>query len=150
MKHKIRMADARFRDGQPQSLYFPEGHSQAGAFKGMAEILKEHGYQGIDGLRAECPKFQCPPGVTKCCCRRLLYSKPDFRDVESLAQLHCKKRGYTVIFLPRFHCELNPIEQCWGYAKRKYREYPPSSLEADLERNMSTAMDTITILLIQR
>lgn len=150
MKHKIRMADARFRDGQPQSLYFPEGHSQAGAFKGMAEILKEHGYQGIDGLRAECPKFQCPPGVTKCCCRRLLYSEPDFRDVESLAQLHCKKRGYTVIFLPRFHCELNPIEQCWGYAKRKYREYPPSSLEADLERNVSTAMDTITVLLIRR
>ncbi|EPS94201.1 hypothetical protein FOMPIDRAFT_51750, partial [Fomitopsis schrenkii] len=76
--------------------------------------------------------------------RRLLYNEPDSRDasVESLAQLHCKKRGYTDILLPRFYCDLNPIEQCWGYAKRKYREYPPSSLEADLERNVSTAMNT--------
>ncbi|TFY77445.1 hypothetical protein EWM64_g6566 [Hericium alpestre] len=38
-KEKIPMADARFRDGKPQPLYFPDGHPQAGVFKGMAQIL---------------------------------------------------------------------------------------------------------------
>jgi hypothetical protein len=39
MKIKIRMADARFADGTPQPLYFPEGHKRASVFKGMAVIL---------------------------------------------------------------------------------------------------------------
>jgi hypothetical protein len=41
---KIQMSDARFKDGSPQPLYFPDGHSHAGVFKGMAKILEEQGY----------------------------------------------------------------------------------------------------------
>jgi transposase len=37
--------------------------------------------------------------------------------VESLLETYCKSCGVNVIFLPKFHCELNFIEQCWGYAK---------------------------------
>jgi hypothetical protein len=43
-KEKIRMSDAMLPDGTVQSLYFPDGHEQAGIFKGMALILEEHGY----------------------------------------------------------------------------------------------------------
>ncbi|OAX42499.1 hypothetical protein K503DRAFT_683243, partial [Rhizopogon vinicolor AM-OR11-026] len=35
---------------------------------------------------------------------------------------------------------LNFIEQCWGYSKRVYREFPMSSKEADLERNVLAAL----------
>jgi hypothetical protein len=39
LKKRIRMANGVLPNGQPQSLYFPEGHPQAGVFKGMATIL---------------------------------------------------------------------------------------------------------------
>ncbi|KZT63047.1 hypothetical protein DAEQUDRAFT_681078, partial [Daedalea quercina L-15889] len=136
-------------NSRPQALYFPDGHERAGDFKGMVVILKECGYMDVDSLRAECKDFKCPPHVERCCCRRLLYNEPDFREVESLVETHCKSRGYEIVFLLRFHCELNPIEQCWGFTKRKYHEYLPSSLEADLERNVVSALSTITIELIR-
>ncbi len=40
-KIKVKMCDATFKDGSPQSLYFPNGHKLAGIFKGMATILNE-------------------------------------------------------------------------------------------------------------
>ncbi|KAI0364377.1 hypothetical protein BV20DRAFT_956332 [Pilatotrama ljubarskyi] len=150
LKEKVRMGDAKLPNGQPQSLYFPEGHPKAGSFKGMVQILEERGYTGVSNLRAECPRFHCTPGATRCCCRRWLYEEPDFREAESLAEAHCRARRFEVIFLPKFHCELNPIEQCWCVAKRTYRQFPPSSLEADLERNVLAALDSVDIIKMRR
>ncbi|EIW62921.1 uncharacterized protein TRAVEDRAFT_115102 [Trametes versicolor FP-101664 SS1] len=145
LKTKIRMEDARFKDGSPQSLYFPAGHPREGVFKGMIIILQERGFANVNTLRAQCPAFKCLPPALDCCCRRLLFNQPDFRDVESLLETHCKARGFTVLFLPKFHCELNCIEQCWGYAKRVYRKLPASSAEADLERNVSSSLDSVPL-----
>lgn len=139
------MADGRFANGTVQPFYFPEGHEHAGAFKGMAEILKERGFDGTDKLRASCPGFKCNPHVEGCCCRRLLYNQPDFVDIKSNLELACGIRGYKVLFLPKFHCELNFIEQCWGYAKRMYRQFPPNSSEAVLEQNMLKALDAVPL-----
>ena len=139
------MADATFSDGQRQSLYFPPGHTRAGHFKGMAILLEERGFTNAPKLRRECPQFHCPKGATACCCRRILYTQPDFKQVESLLETHCKSRGYSVYFLPKFHCELNFIEQCWGHAKRTYRLNPTSSSEATLKRNVIAALDAVPL-----
>jgi hypothetical protein len=141
------MEDATFADGTKQSLYFEPDHPKAGLFKGMQVILQERGLIKESQLKAQCNnKFQCPnKGQMNCCCRRVLYNQPDFVQVESLLETYCKSRGVTVIFLPKFHCELNFIEQCWGYAKRIYRHYPPSSKEADLEHNVLSALEAVPL-----
>ena len=38
-------------------------------------------------------------------------------------------RGHKVIFYPKFHCELNPMEPYWCKAKWYTREYSDYSLE---------------------
>jgi hypothetical protein len=151
VKHVVKMGMGRMPDGSPQDFYFPEGHPQAGIFKGMSVILAERGLVQESKLKAQCnEKFNCPPGATNCCCRRTLYCQPDFANVESILETHCKARGFSVLFLPKFHCELNFIEQCWGFAKRIYRHYPPSSKEADLERNVIEALDSVPLESMRR
>ena len=139
------MVDGQLADGTPQCLYYPDGHECAGVFKGMAVILEERGYAGVQKLRAQCLKFQCKKGIAMCCCWRILYNEPDFVAVESLLEKACRTCGYRVLFIPKFHCEVNFIEQCWGYSKRIYRQCPVSSLEADLEFNVLASLDAIPI-----
>ena len=110
-KTKILMQDGRLENGEPQPLYFPMDHPDKnlrGVFKGMAMILEERGFGNMSKVRAECKGFKCKPGEARCCCRRILYNQPDFADAESLLEKHCRARGiHAVIFLPKFHCELN-------------------------------------------
>ena len=150
MKTKIHMADATFADGTPQQLYFPEGHPRAGVFKGMSILLQERGLLKESGLKVQCKDFKCKPEKTDCCCRRVLYFQPDFIHTESKLEITCKQQGFNVLFLPRFHCELNFIEQCWGYAKCVYREYPASSKEADLELNLTSALGSVPLCSMQK
>jgi hypothetical protein len=150
-KIKVHMDDAQFVDGSPQKLYFPENHpTSSGCFKGMAVLLQERGLIRESKLRTECAGFKCVAGATSCCCRRMLYSQPDFVAVESLLEGLCCARGFQVLLLPKFHCELNFIEQCWGYAKQKYREFPPSSKEADLEKNLLCSLEMVSLESMRR
>ncbi|KAE9382934.1 hypothetical protein BT96DRAFT_961122 [Gymnopus androsaceus JB14] len=153
-KTKICMGPAQLPDGSLQELYFPGGHSQAGMFKGMTVILQERGADVKDSKgkvkKAECKGFKCPEGVTDCCLRRMLFNQPDFKNIESILETSCKARGVEVLFLPKFHCELNFIEQCWGYAKQVYRYNPESSCEDVLMKNVIDALAAIPILSMQR
>jgi hypothetical protein len=143
---KICMGDGTFKDGSPQSLYFPEGHPRAGIFKGMVTILEERGYEDVSNVRAECkPNFSCKPGAQRCCCRRMLYNEPDFTNIKSTLELACESHEISVLFLPKFHCELSFIEQCWGHAKRTYRLQPPSTSEDALEKNLVNALESVTV-----
>jgi len=148
-KTKVRIADTKY-NGQVQSFYFPEGHPRAGVFKGMQVILEERGHHEIARKNAQCKDFKCPPGVRDCCCRRFLYTTSDFSNGESNLEVLAKELGVEVMFLPKFHCELNPIEQCWGYAKRVYRLNPESSREDQLEKNALAALKEVDLLLIRK
>jgi len=41
---------------------------------------------------------------------RLLSKQDDFAKQESLLEILIQEAGHECIFLPKFHCELNPIE----------------------------------------
>lgn len=56
---------------------------------------------------------------TDCCMRRVLSLQPDFQREKPLLQLLIERAGHKCLFLPKFHCELNPIEMVWGQAKRR-------------------------------
>lgn len=139
------MGDACFANGTPQVLYFLEGHPHAGVFKGMACILEECRLVKGSKLHAECKNFKCAPPAIDCCCRRVLYNQPDFTHVPTILKNTCNTHGFRLIYLPKFHCELNFIEQCWGYAKRLYRLNQPSSKEEVLEKYALAALDSISL-----
>jgi len=144
-KTKVRMADACF-NGHAQLLYFPEGHKHVGVFKGMAMILKEQGFGDMSQVPAECKDFKCTPGATACCCCQILYNQPDFANVKSLLKITCKAKGIKVMFLPKFHCELNFIKQCWGYTKHVYHLNPESLREDILEKNTLNLLEAIPLI----
>jgi hypothetical protein len=119
-------------------------------FKGMAAILMERGFMDAPKLLAQCEKFKCKPDVTSCCCRHILYNQPDFINVTSKLEKPCTRRGSRVLFLPKFHCKLNFIEQCWGFSKLLYQQFPASPKEADLEKNVLTALDSVPLTVMHR
>ncbi|KAF9513212.1 hypothetical protein BS47DRAFT_1458988 [Hydnum rufescens UP504] len=123
------MGNATFNN-KPQPLYFPNNHpTHPSLFKGMAVILEECGYDNVHDLCTQCPEFKCPSGATDCCCRCLLFSQPDFINVDSLLEAHC----------------LNFIEMCWGFAKQLYCKLLPSSAVEDVEHNMVNSLESIPI-----
>ncbi|OAX36242.1 hypothetical protein K503DRAFT_318593 [Rhizopogon vinicolor AM-OR11-026] len=65
------------------------------------------------------------------------YKCPNF------ARNSLSKRGFQVIILPKFHCELSFIEQCRCYAKRLYRLYPLTKRENEMEVDVHKALDAV-------
>ena len=52
-----------------------------------------------------------------CCMSRILSLQEDFAQEKSMLQHYIEGRGHICMFLPKFHCELNPIEMVWGFMK---------------------------------
>ncbi|KAH7925369.1 hypothetical protein BV22DRAFT_1011364 [Leucogyrophana mollusca] len=82
---------------------------------GQEELLNDN-----DVNQAE--EVVAPPVDDWCCMYRVLSLQDDFAHEKPMIQHLLERRGHVCLFLPKFHCELNPIEMVWGYAK--YREFP--------------------------
>jgi hypothetical protein len=84
--------------------------------KGLQAVLLEHGC--LIPINAKC-KIRCPDPILypvpisdkpTCCLARLLLTHYDFYHEKSAIATLIKDRGHKCIFLPKFHCELNPIK----------------------------------------
>ena len=53
------------------------------------------------------------------------------------------------MFLPKFHCELNPIEQVWGQSKRYCRGHTNFTL-VKLRDILNPALDSVTVDLMRK
>ncbi|KAF7332403.1 DDE family endonuclease [Mycena kentingensis (nom. inval.)] len=86
-----------------------------------AKARREGGEEAPSGEEAE-EFHDDDKRPTTCCMQRLLSVQDDFKAEKPLLQLLIEKRGHICLFLPRFHCELNPIEMVWAEMKRRFRE----------------------------
>lgn len=89
--------------GKTQKMTLPDGRP-----KGLQQVLEERGFD-IQNMRAKCAPV-CSWESTNCCMARLLSRQEDFANQSSMLKTLIKKAGHECIFLPKFHCELNPIE----------------------------------------
>jgi hypothetical protein len=89
--------------GQIQRMTTNDGQQ-----KGLEQTLTECGFN-IKGLKAKCSPI-CPFESQRCCMARLLSQQDDFMNQVSMLETLIKEAGHECIFLPKFHCELNPIE----------------------------------------
>lgn len=114
----------------PQLMQFPLSYHDpklAGKQKGIKQILIERGLWPASGLRLDCPpptdrkSTRCRP-EGGCCARNVLMMEPDFQQQKCQLQEKLEACGQVVLFLPKFHCELNPIESYWCQAKWYCRE----------------------------
>ncbi|KAF9007327.1 hypothetical protein BDZ89DRAFT_1231838 [Hymenopellis radicata] len=106
--------------GKPQKMKTDDGLQ-----KGLKQVLEERGFN-VTGMRAKC-KPVCPFENTNCCMARLLSHQEDFANQVSMLEQIITEAGHLCIFLPKFHCELNPIEMYWGWCKHRYREIEKNS-----------------------
>ena len=132
--------------GEPQCFYFPDDHpTMPGWFKGMEQIIQERGLWPGPGLLAECPCFKCPEDQTNCCCRRILFNQPDFTSQKSQLEELIESCGHICDFYPKYHCELNFIEQYWGAAKLQFRQAGRAATMNQLVQNVKASLDGVEI-----
>ena len=112
----------------------------------MEQIIREHGLWPEAGLPAQCHEFKCPPDHTNCCCWRILYLQPDFIAQKSqLAEL-VEPHGHICDFYPKYHCELNFIEQYWGAAKTHYHEAPRAKTAHEMENTVKDSLNKVPMI----
>ncbi|KAF8154659.1 hypothetical protein B0H34DRAFT_661116 [Crassisporium funariophilum] len=116
----------------------------------MEAIIKERGLWPATGLNAQCEGFKCEPGKKDCCYRRLLFTQPDFVNQKSHLEELITSRGHICDFYPKYHCELNFIEQYWGAAKLRYRSSPKTNDIKEMEGNIKACLDDVPDVQIRR
>jgi hypothetical protein len=148
-----RMRPTTLANGQVQEFYFEDDHPQyPGFFKGMEQIIRERGLWPESGsLLAQCEGFKCEAGKVDCCCRRLLFNQPDFIIQKSQLEELVTSHGHICDFYPKYHCELNFIEQYWGAVKFRYRGFGtrPSNID-EMEKHVLGCLDDVPLLQIRR
>ena len=117
-------------DGEVQKTTLPDGKP-----KGMKRVLQERGVNvtgmNSEGLRKELKKFV------------------DFRCSLTILEEVVTQRNHMCLFLPRFHCELNPIERCWCHAKKYTRAHCTGSI-VRLRKIVPEGLATVSQELIAR
>ena len=118
-------------NGKPQKMNF-----NIGIPKGLRVVLQERGVD-TSGMNAQQM-------------REVLGSHADFRNEKSRIERYLfEEKGHIAYFLPKYHCELNPIEKVWAQSKRYMRAYCNYSMHS-LRKNLSPALQSVPLESIQK
>jgi len=80
----------------------------------IAELLPSPDSNPLDST----PDPVLNPKSRSCCWSTILSQQSDFLSERPLLQSIIEDAGHICLFLPKFHCELNPIELFWSYIKQ--------------------------------
>ena len=116
--------------GNPQAMVNSDGSA-----KGLKTILAE---RGINTARMKADDM-----------RIVLSNHDDFKHEKTNVEHYVESRGHIALFLPKFHCELNPIERVWGQSKRYCRAYTNFTL-VKLRQIINPGLDSVTVDLIRK
>ena len=104
-------------------MVLPDGRA-----KGMKIVLQERGVD-VKGLNAE--KM-----------RERLNQFDDFASQVTILE-------ELLLYLPKYHCELNPIERNWCHAKRVSRQYVNGSI-VRLRQVVPTSLESVTVEMMNK
>ena len=76
--------------------------------------------------------------------RSTLASHDDFENEKCRVDSFLSSCGHTCVFLPKFHCELNPIERVWSQSKRYTRAHCDYTI-VSLRQNIPLGLDSISV-----
>ena len=68
----------------------------------------------------------------------------DFKNEKCQLEKLVQNRGHLCVFIPKYHCELNPIENVWNDAKRYCREKCGYNI-ASLRSNIPAGLDRVPL-----
>ncbi|POW23227.1 hypothetical protein PSHT_00407 [Puccinia striiformis] len=88
----------------------------------VAKALAAEGHNPEDNPHQCDPADVDPTDRKNCCWSSIISQQSDFMNERPLLQAIIEDAGHICLFLPKFHCELNPIELFWSYIKEcKYK-----------------------------
>ena len=129
MNVKLGGAQPRMRDtyfnGRLQRMVFSDGTP-----KGMKRVLEERNVS-VTKMVAEDM-------------RQALQSMPDFKYKKTKVETLLIDNGYKAYFIPKFHCELNPIERVWAQSKKYSRANCDYSFKG-LEEIVEPALESVSL-----
>ncbi|RKO93975.1 hypothetical protein BDK51DRAFT_24041, partial [Blyttiomyces helicus] len=85
-----------------------------------------------------------------CCANKVMAAEHDFLGEKSTLEAMVTKSDHKCILLPKFHCELNPIEMYWGAAKRRLRDSTPPVTFAAFQESVSEALASVPVQHIRK
>ena len=80
---------------------------------------------------------------------KVLDAMHDFKTQKTRVEELVTRHGHRYTFLPKYHCELNPIERVWGQAKRYIRANCDYTFSG-LEKMITLALDSVRVDLIRK
>ena len=81
--------------------------------------------------------------------RKKLKEMHDFKYEKTKVESKISARGHRCVFIPKYHCEVNPIERVWGHAKQYSRRHCDYTF-AGLEKTIGPALDSVSVDLIRK
>jgi len=110
---------------------------------------QEIGQRGLKAVLLERELITPGEKVNKDEMVRRLKECRDFKEEKPIVLHDIEAKGHLGIFLPKYHCELNPIERVWCQAKRKVREVCDYSFKS-LKENVEKCLDDLEVSLIRK
>jgi hypothetical protein len=83
-------------------------------------------------------------GTTVAVCT-ILFNQPDFVSQKSELQEFVERCGHLCDFYPKYHCELNFIEQYWGAAKLHFRTAGQGATLDAMKKKVLDCLDDIPV-----